>query len=304
MTDRKLGICVATKPHVDINRLVRCIETCVYNNVDYFILDLIQQKFVYNDAFDTLAKSNVIPIAEKLSFDLTKIYVTWKAFSNYNEKSFNFYKEIYKFDRVYRIFSTILVRKYIFCFNLPKENDDIKLYFENIKTFLFEVQSRYKNIEIFIQNSTNSTVNFINDAKSIKKLLNFLNKNNIKAKCFIDLFSLLTFYGNEIKSAKFLFNSLFKNLTSEEVEGVILSNISKFNHNKYEFAQTGSYDLDFYRDIASNNIAKNLDLIIYKTMCNVKNAELFIDFSKLTKDRCIDVKTSYTDYLFYDPRES
>ena len=39
-------------------------------------------------------------------------------------------------------------------------------------------------------------------------------------------------------------------------------------------------------------------------MCNVKNAELFIDFSKLTKDRCIDVKTSYTDYLFYDPRES
>lgn len=304
MTDRKLGICVATKPHVDINRLVRCIETCVYNNVDYFILDLIQQKFVYNDAFDTLAKSNVIPIAEKLSFDLTKIYVTWKAFSNYNEKSFNFYKEIYKFDRVYRIFSTILVRKYIFCFNLPKENDDIKLYFENIKTFLFEVQSRYKNIEIFIQNSTNSTVNFNNDAKSIKKLLNFLNENNIKAKCFIDLFSFLTFYGNEIKSAKFLFNSLFKNLTNEEVEGIILSNISKFNQKKCEFAQKGYYDLDFYRDIASNNITKNLDLIIYKTMCNVKNAELFIDFSKLTKDRCIDVKTSYTDYLFYDPRES
>ena len=67
MTDRKLGICVATKPHVDINRLVRCIETCVYNNVDYFILDLK----------DLLSENNLLD--ESNLVDLENLFSSFSA---------------------------------------------------------------------------------------------------------------------------------------------------------------------------------------------------------------------------------
>ena len=50
---------------------------------------------------------------------------------------------------------------------------DLYEHYEITRSLLDRLRKN-KNIEIFIQNSTNSTVNFNNDAKSIKKLLIFL----------------------------------------------------------------------------------------------------------------------------------